>query len=537
MRAPGWQFHNVLALIALGSAFATPALAGDEAATHSEIVVTATIARDRLDIASSVSVLDGADLARDTRPQIGDTLVRLPGVSAATFGPNASRPVLRGLTGERVRVLTDGIGAFDVSNTSADHAVAIDPLTAERIEVLRGPAALRYGGSAVGGVVNVLDRRIPTAMPKAGFGLDIAGGLGSAARERSLGGGLTVAATPSIAVRIGGNLADTDDLRTGGFVLSPTLRAAAAASDDPEVRALAGLRGRIPHTDSRMRSAHAGVALVEGGGTLGVAITHMESRYGVPIRFALDDEDEEERVLLDARQTRVDMRAGVVFARGPFEALDLRGGFADYAHVEADRDDPEDEGTFFGNQGYELRVELRQRPIGRLRGAWGGQLVHRDFRAVGDEAFVPPNLSDEWGLFTVQELTLGPVILEAGARVERRRIVSREAEFDRGFTSLSLSGSAVWRVAPDWRLVASVARSARPPAPEELLADGPHVGTQAFEIGDPDLGIERATAGEIGVRGRGAGWRLELSAHATRFSGFIYQDETGEIREGLPLFA
>lgn len=523
---------------ALLAATVPAAAASAEDAAPDEIVVTATIARERFDLASAVSVLGGAELARDTRPQIGDTLVRLPGVSASSFGPNASRPVLRGLTGERVRVLTDGIGAFDVSSTSADHAVAIDPLTAERIEVVRGPAALGYGGSAVGGVVNVLDRRIPTDMPDAGLALDVAAGLGSAARERSLGGGLVIALAPSIALRLGGNLVDTGDLRIGGFLLSPPLRAQAAASDDPDIRARARLRGRIPNTDSRLRNVHAGIALIEGAGTLGMAVSHMESRYGVPIRFDVTGEgDEAERVFLDARQTRVDLRSGLVFASGPFERLDLRGGYADYAHVEGDRDDPEEEGTLFGNRAFELRVALRQRAAGNLRGTWGGQIVHRDFLAVGDEAFVPPNVSDEWGLFTVQELAVGPLILEAGARVERRSIVSRDAGFDRGFTSVSLSGSAVWRVAPDWRLVASLSRSERPPAPEELLADGPHVGTQAFEIGDPELGVERATAGELGLRGRGSGWRLELAAHATRFSGFIYQEQTGESFEGLPVFA
>jgi iron complex outermembrane receptor protein len=511
----------------------SPAKAGDEA--PDDIVVTAAIARDRLDTVSSVSVMDTAELLRDARPQLGDSLVRLPGVSAFTFGPNASRPVLRGLTGERVRVLTDGIGAFDVSNTSADHAVAIDPLTAERIEVVRGPGALRFGSSAVGGVVNVLDGRIPRGLPDSGFAIDLAGGLGSAARQRSLGGGAVIAAGRSLAVRVGGNLLDTNDLRTGGFILSPDLRREAAASPDPDVQALARLRGRIPNTDSRMRSAHIGMALVEGPGTLGVAISRMESRYGVPIRFDVTGEEDAEAVFLDAEQTRVDMRARVAFAGGLFERLDLRGGYADYSHVEGG-DDLDEEGTLFVNQGYELRLELVQRARGPWRGVVGGQLVHRDFLAVGEEAFVPPNISDEWGLFTVQELSLRALLVEAGVRVERRAIRSRQADFDRRFTTVSASLGGVWRIAPDWRVVGTIARSARPPAPEELLADGAHVGTQAYEIGDPDLGVERSTAAEISVRGKGDGWRLELAAYATRFSGFIYQDETGEVLEGLPVF-
>ena len=335
-----------------------PARADDLGAD--DIVVTAAIARDRLDLVSSVSVLDAASLLRDARPQIGDTLVRLPGVSAATFGPNASRPVLRGLTGERVRVLTDGIGAFDVSNTSADHAVAIDPLTAERIEVVRGPGALRFGSSAVGGLVNVLDGRIPRAVPEGGFALDLAGGLGTAARERTAGAGLVVPAGPSVALRVGGSLVDTGDLRTGGFILSPNLRREAGTNPDPDVQRLAGLRGRIPNTDSRTRSGHVGLALIEGPGTLGFAVSRMESRYGVPIRFDVTGAEEAEAVFLDAEQTRVDIRAGLALPGRFFQRLDLRGGYADYSHVEGG-DDPDEKGTLFANQGYEMRLELAQR--------------------------------------------------------------------------------------------------------------------------------------------------------------------------------
>ncbi len=510
--------------------------AADGGEISEEIVVTAPLARDRLDLVSAVSVLDAAALLRDARPQIGDSLLRLPGVSASTFGPNASRPVLRGLTGERVRVLTDGIGAFDVSNTSADHAVAIDPLSAERIEVVRGPGALRFGASAVGGLVNVLDRRIPRALPERGAAADLSAGLGSAALERSLGGAVVIAAGNKLALRAGGSLVETGELRTGGFILSADLRREALNSPDPEVQRLAGLRGRIPNTDSRMRSVHAGLALIEGAGTLGVAVSRMESRYGVPIRFDVTGAQEAEAVFLDARQTRADVRAGLALAAGPVERIDLRGGAADYVHVEGG-EDPAETGTLFANRGHELRIELAQRARGAWRGVIGGQIGHRNFRAIGEEAFVPPNISDEWGLFAVQELTVGALVVEGGIRVERRSIRSAETAFARGFTTVSGSLGGVWRVSPAWRVAATVARSARPPAPEELLADGPHVGTQAFEIGDRSLGIERSTAIELAVRGRGERWRAELTGHATRFSGFIYQDETGAVMEGLPVFA
>src|SRR5688572_18084447 len=151
-----------------------------------EIVVTGHLIRE-LDLLAGKSVMSGAELQRELRPQLGDTLAKLPGVSATSFSPGASRPVLRGFQGERIRVLTDGIGSIDVSNTSADHAVTIDPLTSERIEVLRGPAVLLFGGQAIGGAVNVIDRRIPRVIPKNGYHIDATGMLGSAADERSIG--------------------------------------------------------------------------------------------------------------------------------------------------------------------------------------------------------------------------------------------------------------------------------------------------------------------------------------------------------------
>jgi iron complex outermembrane receptor protein len=189
-----------------------------------EIIVTAPFVRE-LDILAGTSVLTGANLQRDIRPQIGDTLTRLPGVSATSFSPGASRPVLRGFQGERIRVLTDGIGSIDVSNTSADHAVTIDPLTSERIEVLHGPAVLLFGGQAIGGAVNVIDRRIPRVVPEGGFHVDLIGVYGSAADERSIGGAADFAIGNSgLVFHVDGSFRETDDLRVGGFVLSPGLR-------------------------------------------------------------------------------------------------------------------------------------------------------------------------------------------------------------------------------------------------------------------------------------------------------------------------
>ena len=210
---------------------APPAAPADyHAPTAADIIVTAPFRRERGDVLSGISVVQGAKLTQALRPTIGETLARTPGVSATSFGPSASRPVLRGLQGERVRVLTDGIGSIDVSSTSADHATVINPLLAERVEVLRGPESLLYGSSAIGGVVNVIDRRIPRTVPDEPIHVDAIAGYGSAANERSVGGSVNAPIGKQFVVHADGSYLKTGDLRTGGAILAPGPRAEALAS-------------------------------------------------------------------------------------------------------------------------------------------------------------------------------------------------------------------------------------------------------------------------------------------------------------------
>jgi iron complex outermembrane receptor protein len=499
-----------------------------------EIVVTGVFERDLRDSASPVSVVSGVELERELRPQIGEALARQPGVSASSFGPNASRPILRGLAGERVRVLTDGIGAFDVSNTSADHAVAIDPLLSDRVEVLRGPASLRFGSSAIGGIVNVTDRRIPLEVPANSVTGQARGGLGSAAEERSAGANLALRLTDRIVVSGGGSLTDTGDLRVGGPLLAAPLRAAARASSEPAIRALAGLSGRLPNSGSKTRTANLAAALIDERGDLGFAVTRYESSYGLPIRFDLTPGAEQEAVSIEGQQWRADLRGSVALGQGLLERLSLRAGYADYSHVEREADGGV--GTLFANEGIEARAELKQRKRGGWQGVNGVQYFSRDFLAVGAEAFVPPNVTEQLGVFTLQELELGPVRFEAGGRIERTSIVSQTIGYDRSFVARSIAGGAFVTAAPGIKLGINLSSTARAPAAEELLADGPHVGTQSYEIGNPDFGIERARGVELVARLGGGRWRIDAAAYRTRFSGYIYEFQTGAVIDDLPVF-
>lgn len=513
---------------------------GDHEAESGEIVVTALLGRNQADLLAGTSVVSGEDLARELKPTIGETLSHQPGVSATSFGPNASRPVLRGFQGERVRVLADGIGSFDVSNTSVDHAVVINPLTADRIEVLRGPSALLFGSSAIGGVVNVVDSRIPRKIPDEGVHVDGLATYGSAANERSRGVRVDVPLGDRFVVHFDGSAVKTGDLEIGGHVLTPALRAQAAASADPAIAALANLKDSLPNSAGRTWEVAGGAAYVTGNANLGFSVSRYDSLYGVPIRYSLDPAVEAESVRLDVKQTRVDVRGEISPASGFIESVRLRGGYADYTHNELEADGAI--GTTFNNKGGEARLELVQRERKGWEGAVGGQYVLRKVDIVGAEKFLPVIKTQQYGLFTVQSFDLGTIRAEAGGRVEHAVVSARadallgNPDIRRRFTSLSGSLGASVEIAHGWRIGLNSSYTERAPSGEELFANGPHAGTQAFEIGDPAFGKEKSKGLEATLRGKGSGYSLSASLYHSWFKGFIFETPTGATQDGLPVF-
>ncbi len=506
------------------------------------IVVTGSFQRNRIDVLSGTSVLAGTDLQRSLRTTIGETLASQPGVSATSFGPNASRPVLRGFQGERVRVLTDGIGSFDVSNTSVDHAVAINPLTAERIEVLRGPSALLFGSSAIGGVVNVIDSRIPVRIPDEPFHAEATATHGSAANQRSGSAAIDVPLSDQIVIHLDGTYAKTDDLRTGGFILTPALRAEAAMSDDPDIASLADLRGRLPNSAGRNYEFAGGVALINEGGNLGISVNHIDNLYGVPVRYSLDpDADAEaEAVRLDMRQTRADVRAGLNVDGGFVDKIKFRAGYADYRHDELE--ETGEIGTSFFNQAFESRFEIVQANRSGWRGASGVQYLSRDFNVIGEEKFIPQNDTSQLGIFTLQSFDFGAFKTEAGARYEHTNVKARadadlgNPDLERRFDAYSGSIGASYALAKGIRFGLSGSHSERAPSAEELFPNGPHAGTQAFEVGNPDFVKERSWGLEATFRMEKENFSLAASAFHSWFDNYIYDQRTGEVADDLPVF-
>jgi iron complex outermembrane receptor protein len=540
---------------------ATPAPRPQRGSVHGhgsdEIVVTGQLVRE-LDILAGTSVLEDEQLQRELRPQLGETLARLPGVSATSFSPGASRPVLRGFQGERIRVLTDGIGSIDVSNTSADHAVTIDPLTAERIEVLHGPAVLLFGGQAIGGAVNVLDRRIPRVVPEGGYHVDALGVLGSAADERSIGAAADAAVGSSgLVLHIDGSYRKTDDLRAGGYVLSPALRAEQLEIAEEELEEghpeeaaealeLADLRGRIPNSATEQKSVGVGAALIRDRFNIGASVSVFDSNYGVPMRPGAGhghggegegeeggEEHGEASVSIDLRQVRYDLRGEYELADGFLDRIRLRVGAADYKHTEFEG---EEVGTVFKSKGAEGRLEFVQRDNEGWRGASGAQFFTRDFKAVGAEAFLPPNETRQLGLFTLQEFAVGKLGLEAAARYERSNVESEEIGVERRFNAFSVALGGSVEVAPQAKAGLNLSRTERAPAAEELFSNGPHIATQAFEIGDPSLKKEKSLGAEAFLRLDRRAYELNLTAFANRFDDFIFEAATGEEEDDLPVF-
>ncbi len=533
---------------------------------HGPIVVTAA-GLERLDILAGTSVLQGVELQRNLEGQLGEVLAKLPGVSASSFTPGASRPILRGFGGERVRVLVDGLGTLDVASLSDDHAVAVDPLIAERIEVLRGPAVLLYGNQAIGGAVNVITRRIPPRVPDEPIHIDAIASVDTAYNRREAGLSLDVPLGDSLAFHIDGSYRTTDDLEIPGFMVERSLRADLLADaaeeaaegeleEAEELREAANIRGRLPNTATETKSFGTGLAFFSGNSTLGASFGYYDTLYGIPSRpggghaHHSDEGDEEdhddhgdeeghddENVTIGLRQYRVDLNGVLDLGEGPFAELRTRLGYSDYRHTEFEGDEI---GTVFNTEAYEGRIELVQTRRNRTGGGWGGsvgvQFAHSDFSAVGAEAFVPPNTTGSVALFTVQEVEFAPFEVELGGRYERTAIDARtlgeELDFDTFSAALGLSAGLTDAL----RVGLNATRAERAPSAQELFADGPHIATQQFEFGDSELDREGSWGLEAYVRGRVGPASASLAVYRNWFDNFIFLQETGEEEDELPVF-
>lgn len=471
----------------------------------------------------AVEVLDETELATAPPSTLGDVLNGLPGVRTTAFAAGASRPVIRGLAGPRVLVLSNGVGLIDASGLSPDHQVAADPADASRIEVLRGPSTLAYGGTAIGGVVNVIDDRIASVAPE--------GGLDGRIGIQSTGVDDGWAASADLSAAVGPLVVSLEGQRREAGDYAIPRPAESRHLLEAEGETLTTLEGSdLENSFSNVSVYGGGLSWIGADGFVGLSVRRTESDYGVP-GHAHEGHDDA-AVTIGLQQTRYDLRGEWGLDIGPFARIRASGGYADYQHGELEGDEV---GTRFLSDGWEGRVELVQANIDGWQGAIGAQMLRRDFDAVGDEAYVPRTRIAEAGAFVLQRLDRGRLGFEGGLRFDHRNLDSLVAERD--FQNVSASLGVFYRPGPSWFVGLSLASSGRGPTEAELFADGPHAATRAYEIGDPDLGSERANSVEGTLHVDLGPVSTDLHLYHARYDGFIDLAPTGGEADDLPVFA
>jgi iron complex outermembrane recepter protein len=490
-----------------------------------EIIVSAPMHKGEAETVHPLNILDGEDLRRKLASTLGETLKQELGVSFSSFGPGVGQPVIRGQGAPRVLVLQNSMPVSDASNTSADHANASEPVLAERIEVLRGPATLLYGSGAIGGVVNVIDQRVLSYVPQKPEGA-LEYRRGSNADTDLLAGRLNLG-TGKLGLHLDGFLRDNDEVEIPGN-----------AQRDGE-----GSRGVIENSDAEASAGTAGLSWVFGKGFIGLAVNRLENEYGVPPGAhghhgheedghedeEHEDEDhegeEEEQVRIDMEQTRYDLRSELNDPLPGVELLRSYLAYSDYGHTELENGEI---GTTFGSKSWDGRIEAVHSIGALLHGAAGLQFHSRDFKAVGEEAFVPSTESDSWGVFVVEDLHRGDVVWEFGLRYNHdEHTPDGGAALD--FDTFSASVSALWSLDEKQTLKFAVSAAERAPAMEELFSDGVHIATRSYELGDTALDEERSLNFDLGYHYHAAMLDFSIEAFYNQYADYIYQADTGSV--------
>lgn len=506
----------------------------DEAAALERLTVTATALGEHAeDLPLPMDVIGGDELLlKSGGGSLGEVLANEPGITGTYFGPVASRPVIRGQSGPRVRMLQDRIGSLDVSDISPDHAVSVEPLFARQIEILRGPATLLYGSGAEGGVINVVTNRVPTQDPEGLLDGAFEIRADTALDERT-GLGLLEGRAGQINWHLEGVDRETDDVEIEGFAEREGLH------DGEDVGEEQLPEGMIPNSDSDSASWSGGLAWTGTRGHLGAAYTRYRSRYGLPGESHAHGEEEDDaeapalfagpRIRLD--QERVDVRGEWRPEAGAISALRLHAGHSDYQHRELEPNGAT--GTTFDDDSLEVRAELVHE-LGGWNGVAGTQYTDRDFSALGDEAYLPRTQSRSVGLFMLEERHVGELKVSLGGRIEKTRHDPEASARRYDETALSGSLGFVRHFGP-FALAMNVGYTERHPGPEELYASGPHLATRLFELGDDALAKERNRSVDVGLGSDGdalVAW--SVSFFMKDAVDYIFLATTGGEEDGLP---
>lgn len=539
-----------------------------------------------IESAAPVSVIAGDELRKKQASTLGDTLKNEVGVHSTFYGSVASSPIIRGLDGPRVLVTQNGLDSGDASRVSPDHVVATDTSTATQIEVLRGPATLFYGSGAIGGVVNVVDQRIPDNNDWEG---EVSTDRNTNNSEETFSG-FVKGGKDNIAFNVQGYYRDAEDYRIPGYAENEE-----AHSEDEGEEAHSEHEGEkkgvVENSSSRTKGLTVGASYLLDNGHIGFSVEHMSSFYGVPGHAHEDEHSDEtnadaseamdeEIVQGDLQQNRYQISSELQLNTDAISAVNTSFAFTDYKHAEIENGEI---GTVFKNKSHEARVELIHQPIAGWRGGFSFHYKASDFEAIGDEAFTPPSKTDSFGIGVIEEQHFGDVLFQLGARIERVEIdvpaiqigetaflaMHSEAEHleadhdaveshdlenslggiqssNASFTPISASIGAVWDFTEGYNLGLSYVHAQRAPSSSEIYSFGPHIGTSTYELGAfyditddgdvifqaQDLAIEKSNNIDISLRKFSGEFGFVLNAFYNQVNDYYFAANSGFVVEG-----
>ncbi|MGH8547145.1 MAG: TonB-dependent receptor [Methylococcales bacterium] len=482
------------------------------------VLVTAPLRDEVSESTVPVNVLKGEGLRMKMGHSIGETLKQESGITSQSFGPGVGTPVIRGQTGPRVRVLANGIGSNDASAISPDHATSTEPLLADRIEVLRGPATLLYGSGAIGGVVNIIDNRIPENNPEHLLGGAVEQRYDSASNEESTALKLDGGQGP-VAMHLDGFYRQRNNIAIGGAAID---EAAARAVDPTLPASLQNSFGVLLNSSAHAVGGSAGASWIGDAGFAGASINRLKNNYGIP-----PDGTGNEITRIDLRQNKYNFKSELEHPFAFAESLRMRLGYTDYHHTEIANVIA---GSFFTNKTYEGRVELTHQPIGPLRGVVGFQAISSDFSATDKstgETLVPRSQINHFGVFAVEAFDVGTVAYQFGVRAEDARIDPRGLS-GLNYIPVSASGSGSWKMNDRNRFNLAITRSQRAPQVQELLTNGFHDATRSFEVGNINLTKETSYNLDLGYRFKSDWLTAEVDLFYNWVDNYIFQQRNGQ---------
>lgn len=486
------------------------------------------------DFAASDRIVDQPELSQRATT-IGDALSGELGVYSNQFGAGSSRPVIRGQDGPRVKVLQHASETADVSTLSPDHAVTVDPILAQQIEIIRGPSTLLYGAGTVGGLVNVTDNKIPTQMPENGHEGKVGLRYNSGSDEKLAAGGVTVGLGEQFAVRLEGLKRDANNYITPNYYVD----------HDGHLEK----ERRVPDTFAKGQTVSIGGSWITDRGFIGAAYTNRQDKYGLPGHSHEyeschphgnslhcgghdhdDDHDHDDHdhdhdagPWVNLKSERYDLRAELADPFAGFSKLRAHASYTDYKHDEIDDGVAE---TTFKSKGYDGRLELVHHPIAGWEGVIGTQYNQQKLNITGEEKLFNPTNTKKWSLFALEHKQVQDFHFELGARADQQHIEIESNQKNNNDHALSASAAVTWEFIPNYKLSLLGSHQQRLPLAQELYANGPHLATNTYERGNDQLDVERSNNLELGLHYEQDKLDYRVNVYHNWYQNYIYAQTT-----------